>query len=101
MVEQWNVGVGESAGRPAGRPYKFVLLAVGDMDNGVSLDEGLGAIAGLKVKSGCPLARYTSMKIGGPADYFVEVENGAALSRLLSLVDRYATPVCFLGNGSN
>jgi UDP-N-acetylmuramate dehydrogenase len=61
----------------------------------------LKEIPGLRVKLAEPLARYVSMKIGGPADFFVEVENGAALAQLLPLLKRHRTPLCFLGNGSN
>jgi UDP-N-acetylmuramate dehydrogenase len=59
------------------------------------------SIPGLKVKVSEPLARYTSMKIGGPADFFVEVENQAALSQLLSFLSQHGIPSCLLGNGSN
>lgn len=65
------------------------------------LVEELRRIPGLRVKLSEPLARYTSMKIGGPADYFIEVENGKALARLLPLLGRYQTPAWILGNGSN
>jgi UDP-N-acetylmuramate dehydrogenase len=61
----------------------------------------LREISGLKVKFSEPLARHTSMKIGGAADYFIEAESGAALARLLALLNRYRAPTCFLGNGSN
>lgn len=61
----------------------------------------LKEISGLRVKLSEPLARYASMKIGGPADYFIEVESGAALAQLLPLLKRHRTPICFLGNGSN
>jgi len=61
----------------------------------------LKEIPGLRVKLAEPLARYASMKIGGPADYFIEVESGAALARLLPLLKRHRAPICFLGNGSN
>jgi len=61
----------------------------------------LKEIPGLRVKFAEPLARYASMKIGGPADYFIEVERGAALAQLLPLLKRHRTPICFLGNGSN
>ena len=61
----------------------------------------LKEIPGLRVKLAEPLARYASMKIGGPADYFIEVESSAALAQLLPLLKRHRTPICFLGNGSN
>src|ERR1044071_1584730 len=61
----------------------------------------LKKISGLKVKTGEPLARYTSMKVGGPADYFVEVENEAALAELLRLLNRHQENFWLLGNGSN
>ena len=61
----------------------------------------LKKISGVKVKIGEPLARYTSMKVGGPADYFVEVENEAALAELLRLLNRHQESFWLLGNGSN
>lgn len=61
----------------------------------------LKLIAGIKLKLAEPLARYTSMKIGGPADYFIEVENKPALVELLQLLNRHGTKICLLGNGSN
>jgi len=66
-----------------------------------SLAPELKKISGLKVKIGEPLARYTSMKVGGPADYFVEVENEAALAELLRLLNRHQESFWVLGNGSN
>ncbi len=66
-----------------------------------ALLQELRSIPGLKVKVSEPLARYTSMKIGGPADFFVEVENEAALSQLLSFLSQHGMPSWLLGNGSN
>jgi UDP-N-acetylmuramate dehydrogenase len=77
------------------------MLAMSEKDHAIPLDEELKAIAGLKVKIAEPLARYTSMKIGGPADYFVEVEKAQALRQLLPVLTRHEIPVCLLGNGSN
>jgi len=37
----------------------------------------LNKVSGLKVKMAEPLARYTSMKVGGSADYYAEAENDA------------------------
>jgi UDP-N-acetylmuramate dehydrogenase len=65
------------------------------------LARNLTAIAGATVKTAEPLARYTSMKIGGPADYFIEVENHNALAGVLALLDRQRISFCLLGNGSN
>jgi UDP-N-acetylmuramate dehydrogenase len=41
------------------------------------------------------------MKVGGPADFFIEVENAAALTRVSRTLNRYGTNFCLLGNGSN
>ncbi|MDH3445957.1 MAG: UDP-N-acetylmuramate dehydrogenase [Deltaproteobacteria bacterium] len=65
------------------------------------LAEQLNQIPGLKVKINEPLARYTSMKIGGPADYYIEAEHDGALRQLLPLLERHGAPICLLGNGSN
>lgn len=64
------------------------------------LDE-LKLIAGLKVKVAEPLATRTSIKIGGAADYFLEVESGAGLASLLPVLWRHGVPFCLMGNGSN
>ncbi len=61
----------------------------------------LGRIAGIAVRMREPLARYTSIKVGGPADYFVEANTGPGLSACLEVVARRGVPVLLLGNGSN
>jgi UDP-N-acetylmuramate dehydrogenase len=61
----------------------------------------LKLISGLKVKVAESLARHTSMKIGGPADYFVEVESGAGLTKLLPCLNHHGMAFCLLGKGSN
>src|SRR5215813_13637759 len=65
------------------------------------LIEELKAVSGIKVKVDEPLARYTSMKIGGPADFFIEAETAAALAELLRLLEKQEMTFCMLGNGSN
>ncbi|HEY2988309.1 MAG TPA: UDP-N-acetylmuramate dehydrogenase [Candidatus Binatia bacterium] len=72
-----------------------------EQETGTSLSHALSAVLGLKVKIDEPLARYTTMKIGGPADYFLDVENGAALGEALRLLDLHRVPVSLLGKGSN
>jgi UDP-N-acetylmuramate dehydrogenase len=65
------------------------------------LVQELKQIAGVKVRVAEPLARYTSMKIGGPADYLLDVDSREALPRALGILARRRIPVSVLGNGSN
>ncbi len=65
------------------------------------LVQELNRIAGLKVKLDEPLARHTTMKIGGPADYFLDVETSAALGATLGALGRHRVPFFILGKGSN
>ncbi len=77
------------------------MFAMAKESNEAPLAAELKSIAGLKVKIAEPLARYTSMKIGGPADYFIEVENDAALTSLLAAPATARNEIFLLGNGSN
>jgi UDP-N-acetylmuramate dehydrogenase len=101
----WNAGVIEyglekkaqchySIATPLRYPGKLAMANAG-------LLEELRRIAGLKVKTDEPLGRYTSMKIGGPADYFLQVQDDVALRQLLPLLKRDGATVYVLGNGSN
>lgn len=49
----------------------------------------------------CPLARYTSFRIGGPADALIRLEERAALRRLQALAREHDIPLFILGGGSN
>jgi len=48
-----------------------------------------------------PLARYTSFRIGGPADALVLVEDIENVKRLQGIALAYDIPLCILGGGSN
>ncbi len=48
-----------------------------------------------------PLGRYTTFRIGGPADCYVELESADELSSLMKLARAEKVPVMFLGFGSN
>lgn len=61
----------------------------------------LERIPGLRVKCAEPMARHTSIKVGGPADYFIEVEQEASLPPTLTVLDRRGVPFFVLGKGSN
>jgi UDP-N-acetylmuramate dehydrogenase len=79
----------------------MTMFAMAKERNESPLEAELKSIAGLKVKLDEPLARYTSMKIGGPADYFIEAQTDAALANLLALLRRHEMRFYLLGNGSN
>ena len=76
---------------------RLSMLTMSSAGDHSPLAPELKKISGVKVKIGEPLARYTSMKVGGPADYFVEVENEAALAELLRLLNRHHENFWVLG----
>lgn len=61
----------------------------------------LGAISGLAVEVDAPLARHTTMKVGGPADLLLQARTDEALAACLKCLGRYGVPFLILGNGSN
>jgi UDP-N-acetylmuramate dehydrogenase len=79
-------------------PVLFEIMKASDE---LPLAQELRIISGVRIKVSEPLARYTSMKVGGPADFFVDVGNGSALTRVLRTLHRYGTDFRLLGNGSN
>ena len=78
-----------------------VMLAMSKEQEESLLMRELKSLTGLKLKLAEPLARYTSMKIGGPVEYFIEVETSAALTDLLHALDHHAISFCLLGNSNN
>ncbi|WIL46127.1 UDP-N-acetylmuramate dehydrogenase [Bacillus bombysepticus] len=48
-----------------------------------------------------PLARYTTMKIGGPADILIVPKHVAGIEKTLQLVKQYKTKRTVIGRGSN
>lgn len=94
----WETGC-EGAIRRRENDRQMVPMTKEPRETGL-IDE-LKLIPGLRAKADESLARYTSIKVGGPADYFVEVESSTALKRLLPLLNRHRTPFCLLGKGSN
>lgn len=48
-----------------------------------------------------PLSKHTTFRIGGPADFLVEVSDRRELSGVLALATREHLPVYILGRGSN
>ena len=54
-----------------------------------------------KVKVKEPLSKHTTFKIGGPADYFVIINNNDDLVGLLKFLDGEGVEYFILGGGSN
>jgi UDP-N-acetylenolpyruvoylglucosamine reductase len=48
-----------------------------------------------------PMARHTTLRVGGPADVFVEPATEADLAAILKFCGRHAVPCFILGRGSN
>jgi UDP-N-acetylmuramate dehydrogenase len=104
-MKNWSDGVLGGAARSSTptltHSKSMVMFAMAIATDDAPLVRELKSLAGLKLKLAEPLARYTSMKIGGPADYFIEVENIAVLAATLELLHRCNIAVALLGNGSN
>jgi UDP-N-acetylmuramate dehydrogenase len=67
---------------------------------GWNLPELLRDIPARKV-FGKSLAPYTSLRIGGPVDALVQVDDLDVLKRVLAVVNRHEIPLSVLGGGSN
>jgi UDP-N-acetylmuramate dehydrogenase len=77
------------------------MLAMTQQSDETPLARELELITGVRIKVSEPLARHTSMKVGGPADFFIDVDKLSAMPRVLKTLNRYQTDFCLLGNGSN
>lgn len=78
---------GPASGGPPSTPDPALLAALGAASSHILLHE--------------PLARHSSFRIGGPADLFVAVESVPELQAVLRACRAYATPVFFVGGGTN
>jgi UDP-N-acetylmuramate dehydrogenase len=78
-------------------------VAVDEVHPGVEqLAESLRATLGpAAVRRGEPLARYTALRIGGPADLLVKVESLEMLRQAVTGAWERDVPCCVLGGGSN
>src|SRR5829696_4883942 len=66
-----------------------------------AFEVALGDRFGTRVERRVPLARLTTFKVGGPADFLLIVDNGAELSDAVRLARAHGVPVTVLGGGSN
>src|SRR5690348_17177335 len=66
-----------------------------------ALERELRARFGARLRVNYPLADLTSFKIGGPADFFVAVEDEDELAAAMAAADRESIPAFCLGAGTN
>jgi UDP-N-acetylmuramate dehydrogenase len=65
------------------------------------LERALRERFGRRAAADEPLARHTSLRVGGPADVLVRVENAGEVEALAALCSAHAAPLCVLGAGFN
>ena len=63
--------------------------------------DGLAASLGSRASRDVPLGPFTTYRVGGPADLFVEVDSVDDLIDLGRAVGEHPVPVLVVGNGSN
>ncbi len=54
-----------------------------------------------RIQRDIPLAPYTTLKIGGPAEYLIETHGAEELAEAIASADTMGVPVTILGGGSN
>lgn len=59
------------------------------------------AIVGDRMRRNVPLAPMTTFKVGGPADFFVEVQSEQELGAVVAAARACGVPLTLLGGGSN
>src|SRR5262245_38790689 len=68
----------------------------------MSFATDLAALFGAeRVESGASLARHTTFKVGGPADWLVETRNPEEIVSAIRLAHCANVPITLLGGGSN
>lgn len=65
------------------------------------LDKLLKIIPKERVRLSEPMSKHTTFKIGGPADYFLTVNNLEELRSILKVAKEYNIALHIIGNGSN
>ena len=58
-------------------------------------------LIGGELQSDEPMSKHTTLRVGGPADYFLELRNLEDLATVLILAQQHNLPYFLLGDGSN
>jgi len=66
-----------------------------------ALTAQLESATGVRVRAGVPVAPYTTMRVGGPADLLVEAPTVAALVAALDFARDHGVPAIVIGRGSD
>ena len=69
--------------------------------SGNDVRQALASAFGDRTREHAPLARLTTFRVGGPADWLVEPLTSEEITTALKLASRYGLPVTMLGGGSN
>lgn len=64
-------------------------------------NELLSIITSEQISKDEPLSEHTTFHIGGPCDYFVQIQKEEELSKVVDLCKREKKPYFLIGNGSN
>ena len=67
----------------------------------VALSGDVARRVGVKAERNAPLAKLTTMRVGGPADLLVTAHNGFELRALIRFARARSIPLTILGRGSN
>ena len=62
------------------------------------LTEALGEVC---VRTGEPMAKHTTFRVGGPADYFLSPDTLEGVKQAVSICKKEGIPYYIIGNGSN
>ncbi len=67
----------------------------------VALAADIARRVGVKAERGAPLARFSTMRVGGPADLLATAHNAFELRALVRFARAHDLPLTLLGRGSN
>ena len=96
MSEPAGLAAGQHAGL-AGGARAARMSAQEKLSTGTDIQRRLG----IKTSRDEPLARFTTMRVGGPADLFAEVHNAFELRGIARFARSRDIPLFLIGRGSN
>jgi UDP-N-acetylmuramate dehydrogenase len=68
----------------------------------IDIESALAATTGVQsVRRNAPLAPLTTFKVGGPADWLIDVHHSAAVESVIAVARGAGVPLTILGGGSN